>query len=297
MLGGHAYYFFDDASCRDGEGNFGVVQSNSAAIVMDPTSPLISAYLSIQHDGMVDPLVQLTDEERHLQAESNVLVTLRALGGMVETSPGVGWGFWEKEERGQRGRGHCGVGVAMVNVKESTGELEAYRGGGELLFGAEEPRFGSFSSIVEGDFIYLWGHHANDVLLARVPARKPWDRGAYSFWNGEAYVEEWRAATPVLKDVQHGAVFKSGLFGAGKEWVFVGSSRWADDQVMMGAAASLEGPWELTKVCTVEGVVGILPHQWVYDEACGKLMLSWSERKPGGVVAGRLRLEMGRFKS
>ena len=43
MLGGHAYYFFDDASCRDGEGNFGVVQSNSAAIVMDPTSPLISA--------------------------------------------------------------------------------------------------------------------------------------------------------------------------------------------------------------------------------------------------------------
>ncbi|KAI9876769.1 MAG: hypothetical protein M1830_005738 [Pleopsidium flavum] len=293
MFGGHAYYFFSDASCEDSGDPAVSAQSNSVAIVMDPTSPLVSAYLSVQHSGTVDPLVQLTDEERHLEAESDVKVMVRAPGGMVETSPGVGWVFWEKEEQERGDRRHCGVGVAMVNADESTGELEAYRGGGELLFGAEEPRVGSFCSIIEDDFIYSWGHYGIDVLLARVPARKPWDRGSYTFWNGEVYVEEWRAATPVLKDVMHGAVIKSGLFGAGREWVVVGCTQWADGQVMMGGAATLEGPWDLKKVCAVGGVDWIYPHQWVFDEARGELMVSWNEGKPAVVVAGRLRLEMG----
>lgn len=94
-------------------------------------------------------------------------------------------------------------------------------------------------------------------------------------------------------DVLYGAVIKSLLFGARKDWVFVGCSRQADNQVMMGAAARLEGPWELTKTCKVGGTDCIYPHPWVYDDAQGELMVSWSEGKPGGVAAGRLSFEMG----
>ncbi len=150
------------------------------------------------------------------------------------------------------------------------------------------------SSIIEGGFIYSWGHQGSHVILARVPTRKPWDRPAYSFWNSREWVKDWTEATAVLGDVQHGAVMKSGLFGPRREWVFVGSRKGAEGEMMMGAAASLEGPWELTRVCTVGGVDCVYPHQWVYDEQQGDLMVSWREPQPGGVVAGKLSLEMGK---
>lgn len=56
----------------------------------------------------------------------------------------------------------------MVDICPTTGYFEAYRGGEELVFGNEKPGVGSLSSIIEGDFMYSWGHHADDVVLSRV---------------------------------------------------------------------------------------------------------------------------------
>ena len=291
MLGGHAYYIFGETIWHGCDGNTVKRQSNTAAIVMDPARPLISAYLSLRSDGSVKAFVAPNDDE------TTTNLRLRATGGIVETSTGVGWMYYQKDEEDEEGGVRaCGVAATMVSVRAATGEIEAYRGSGELLFGAEEPRVGSLSSIIEGDFIYSWGHLANAILLARVPKRKPWDRAGYSFWNGEGYVEDWRAAEPVLGDMAHGSVMKSGLFGAGKDWVFVGCSRGAADKVIMGAASSLEGPWELTVLCAVGGVGCIYPHQWGYNEAAGEVMVSWRENPTGGVVAARLKLEMGKHR-
>lgn len=295
MLGGHAYYLFGRTSWQLPNGN-PVNRNNTAAIVMNPARPLISAYLSLRRDGTVKTFLAPTSDENSVMMEGGPRVRLQPTGGIVETSPGVGWMYYQKEDEYEGASRPRGTGVTMVNVLAVTGEVETIRGGGDLLFGPEEPRVGSLSSIIEGDYLYSWGHYGNGVLLARVPKRKPWDRGAHTFWNGDAYVEDWRAAKAVMVDVQEGAVMKSGLFGAGKEWVFVGGTRRADGRVVVGAAASIEGPWEMTEVCTVGGVDCIYPHEWVYEEVNGELMVTWREGRPGRVMAGKLKLEMGKVE-
>lgn len=291
ILGGHAYYLFGKTSWQAPDGK-AVTQDNTAAIVMNPARPLISGYLSLERDGTARPCVAPTPDERQLTAEGGPEVRLRPTGGIAETSPGIGWTYYQKEEYDGVSR-FRGTGVVMVKVFEKTGELEAIRAGGILLFGPEDPRVGSLSSIIEGDFLYSWGHYGNGVLLARVPKRKPWEREAHAFWDGAGYVEDWRAAKAVMVDVREGTVMKSGLFGAGKEWVFVGGTRGGGGRVMVGTAARIEGPWEMAEVCTVEGVDCIYPHQWVYEEVNGELMVGWREGRPGRVMAGKLKLEMG----
>ena len=74
----------------------------------------------------------------------------------------------------------------------------------------------------------------------------------------------------------------------------------ADSQVMVGASANLEGPWELTPVFKAYGLryeswmYCIYPHQWAFDEADGEVLVTWSEHWPGNVIAARLRFEIGR---
>jgi len=293
-LGGHAYYIFGETSWQPPDGTL-VTQDNTVAIVMNPARPLISAYLSLQQNGTVMPFVVPTPDEEQLTMGGGPEVRLQSTGGIVETSPGVGWTYYQNEEEYGGASQPRGTGLTMVSIRVATGEIVALRASGDLLFGPEEPRVGSLSSILEGDYLYSWGHYGTGVLLARVPRRKPFDRRAHTFWNGDEYVEDWRAAKAVMVDVQEGAVMKSKLFGAGKEWVFVGGSQWAEGRVMVGAAASIEGPWEMTEVCARAGVDCIYPHQWVYEEMNGELMVSWREGRPGRVLAGKLKLEMGKL--
>lgn len=295
ILGDHAYYLFGQTSWQPLEGS-PVNQQNTAAIVLSPARPLVSAYLSLQEDGTPRPFVAPTVDERELTLKGGPEVRLQPTGGIVETTASTGWTYYQKEEEYAGVSQPRGTGVMMVRVRGATGELEAYRAGGDLLFGPEEPRVGSVSSLIEGDYLYSWGHYRNQILLARVPKRKPFDRATHAFWNGDAYVEDWRAAKAVMVDIQEGAVMKSGLFGTGREWVFVGGTRWADGRVIVGAAASIEGPWEMTEVCTMVGVDCIYPHQWVYAEVDGELMVSWREGHPGQVMAGKLKLKMGKVE-
>lgn len=295
MLGGHAYYLFGKTSWQPPEG-IPVYQNNTAAIVMNPARPLISAYLSLRQDGTVMPFVAPTADESQLTMEGGPEVRLQPTGGIVETTANTGWTYYQKEDESGGVSRFLGTGMTMVFVWAATGQVEARRGGGDLLFGPEEPRVGSLSSIIEGEYLYSWGHYGNGVLLARVPKRIPYDRGMHTFWNGDDYVEDWRTAKAVMVDVQDGAVMKSRLFGAGKEWVFVGGTRWADGRVIVGVAASIEGPWEMTEVCTMAGVDCIHPHQWVYEEKNGELMVSWREGQSGRVMAGKLKLAMGRVE-
>lgn len=297
---GRCYYVFGDTFCKDKDGEFVGLQSNTAAMVKSPAEPLMSEYLSIQEDGMVDALIRGNGDEHRVGQDKEVRVTLWPFGGIVEVSPGLGWIWFEKgKEHIDNGNEPCGVGVARVEVDLASGKLHALRTE-TLLFSVDEPRVGGFSSVVHGNHIYLWGHHGSDIVLARVPRDSPWRRETYSFWDGEGYVPWWEAAVPVLKDVQHGSIIKSSLFGKERPWVFIGCTKWLDSKVMIGASARLEGPWELIPLFQATGIeypntimYCMYPHQWAFAEEDGELMVSWSEQWPGNVVAAKLKFQQG----
>lgn len=172
-------------------------------------------------------------------------------------------------------------------------------GGSDMIFKPEEPRIGSFSVLVEGDFIYLWGTFKKDIVLARVPSHQPHVRNAYRFWNGTEYVEDIANVKPLMYGMQQGAVFESRLFGKDKPWVVVGCTCWQDSMIMVGAAPSIEGPWELIPVAKAEGIIEwhlpqycMYPHTWLFDEEKGELGLTWCERWPGNVIMAKLKFKM-----
>lgn len=297
---GRCYYVFGDTFCKDQDGEFVGLQTNTAAVVKSPAEPLVSEYLSIQNDGMVDALIRLNPEEHRIGISKEKRVTLWPFGGIVEVSPGLGWIWYEKGlEHFEGGVDPCGVGVARVFSDPESGKMHTLRTD-TMMFGVDEPRVGGFSSVVHGDHIYLWGHHGKDIVLARVPKDSPWQRDKYSFWDGEGYVPWWQAAVPVVKDVQHGAIIKSSLFGKERPWVFIGCTRWLDSKLMIGASAHLEGPWELIPLCQATGIsypntimYCMYPHQWAFAEEDGELLVTWSEQWPGNVVAAKLKFQQG----
>lgn len=62
-------------------------------------------------------------------------------------------------------------------------------------------RFVNVSLVREGDELYLYGsgpYRKSAVYLARVPASKVADRGAWTYWDGAAFVAGEAAAVPVL---------------------------------------------------------------------------------------------------
>lgn len=203
--------------------------------------------------------------------------------------------------------------MARVCIDKTTGSLHVDRidgrmlgtmhgkGGSDMIFGPDEPRFGSFSVLIEGDFIYLWGTHKKDVLLARVPKDYPHVRKSYRYWNGTAYIEDIDAANPLMPGMAQGAVFKSTLFGKTKPWVVVGCTHWRDSMIMVGASTSIEGPWEFTAVAKGTGVeinhlpvYCMYPHTWLFDEENGELAVSWSECWPGKTIMAKLKFRQSR---
>ena len=316
-LGRHRYYIFGDTFNRNSRGEFVGITSNTVAIVRDKADPLTTEYMDIQENGVVNALVPLNDSESRL-AEQKVRVILWAFGGIAETRPGLGWTWYQVAEIQDNSVNHYhGVGLARISVINRRGQLQVSRCKDlvyksptnrlscdhcprDLIFGREEPRFGSFSCLVHNDQVYLWGDLDAKIYLARVSKYKPTSRESYEFWDGFKYVQDWKRAVPVLEDVQHGAFVHSHIFGRDRPWIFIGCTKWADSQVMIGAECRLEGPWTLTPLFTAKGIdrpdnymYCMYPHLWAFNEENGELLVTWSEHWPGGVVGAKVKLTMG----
>lgn len=316
ILGGHTYYIFGDTFCKDEKDEFVGLTSNTVAIVPDKHTPLASAYLDFQENGLVNALLPLDESERRLE-EQGVRVILWAFGGIAETRPDLGWCWYQVAEIDCDDANHYhGVGLARISVINHHGQLQvarckelvyesptnrlSYTRYRDLIFGPTEPRFGTFCSLVHNDRLYLWGDLDGKIYLARVSKYKPTSRDSYEFWNGCTYVQDWQRAAPVLEEIQHGAFIHSNIFGTKRPWVFIGCTKWADSQVMIGAEANLEGPWTLTSLFTASGIhqpdkymYCMYPHPWAFDEDEGELLVTWSEHWPGGVVGAKVKLVMG----
>ena len=68
--------------------------------------------------------------------------------------------------------------------------------------------------------------------------------------------------------------------------------------VQIGAAAKVQGPFDLTAVCEAKGIdhdekykYCIYPHLFASNVPKRELVVTWSEHSPGGVIAARLKFK------
>lgn len=324
-LNSHHYILFGDTFCKNSAGEFVGLTNNTAALLhnsvprFDPNADegeegcvpnsevLVSKYQEIEKDGVVKPFIPFKAGEVP-DVESGKRVVLWCFGGCVELEDHTGRVWFEKSIIPAEGNGegqYCGMGIAKVTIHHGKLHLERLRGTLEfdLLFGPEEPRVGSFSTLVHGSFVYLWSLFEGNIVLARTHRSVTVLAGAYMFWNGKQYVEDFREAVPVLgindAGIVQGGIVRSNLFGEKWPFLLIGVNKYTDSKIQLGVAERIEGPWEIQTVGVATGIdkkdgfmYCIYPAIWASDTRKGELVVTWSEQYPGGVIAAKIQFEM-----
>jgi len=277
--------------------------SNTVAIIDNESQPARSRYLTTEANGRVEPFINLTGDELAIEErDDDMRVALWAFGGVVEMEDGTGRVWFSKQLAHKNGlMEYIGTGLAKVTPRLN-GHLRVQRSP-EMVFGPHDAKIGTFSGIKVGDYIYLYGDSGNNqIVLSRVladPDREDiiYDKYSYTYWNGSNYVLDPKEAKVVFQGLSQGSVVRTKLFGPGKPYLFVGVGAWGSSKIMMGASASLEGPWDLKEVYATEGInikdkyrYCMYPHVWASDEEKAELVVSWCEPYPGGVIMARLQL-------
>lgn len=92
QLGGFTYYVFGDTFCKDQDGYFRGITSNTVALVSDTGKPTRCTYQSIDDKGMVAPFLELIEHENLYREEHpKSRIILWSFGGLVEVEEGVGY--------------------------------------------------------------------------------------------------------------------------------------------------------------------------------------------------------------
>ena len=300
MLDGRIYYMFGDTFCNDAG-----ISDNTYQVVPNIERPTEAFYLTSSANGHVAPLIKKTIEDDSFLAQPEnrgKRLAFWCFGGVAEVSRGVGWLWYQKHVIGPGEEDILlGVGVARICVDSHTidGALSCSRES-FIPFKPDLPLFGSFSTLVEGNYVYLWGQIETDVYLARAPRTSCHQPFAYEYWNGHTYVDDVSACCRVFKDMQSGQIFRSDLFGAKLPWLFVGVSRFGDSVMRLGAAPRIEGPFDIQELFRAEGAkvtdrytYCMYPHPWAAKNSKGKLLVTWCDPWPGGVLAAKVRFDGG----
>ncbi|CAD6568113.1 MAG: hypothetical protein ASARMPREDX12_001069 [Alectoria sarmentosa] len=293
------YFIFGETFCKDSAGGSAGTTSNTIAYVEDRANFLESEYREISEDGKVKAFVPLNDNEIRFEKENKgARVVFCMSGGIVDIGVvGVVWfqiliKYEDSEES------YSGIGQARLSTY-SDGRILVARLG-PLLFGPDEPRIGSFSTLLYKGHVYLWSARPDgQIILARVEQYETALRDGYEYWSGSGWVPGWHEAVPVLHDVQQGAIIYTKMFGRDKPFVFVGVNERGDSMIQIGAAAEVQGPFDLTAVCKATGIdydkkykYCIYPHLFASNIPKRELMVTWSEHSPGGVIAAKLKFKV-----
>ena len=293
------YFIFGDTFCKDSAGKSVGITSNTIAYVEDRANCLESEYREVFDDGMVKAFVPLNEEETRFEKENkNARIAFRMFGGVVDiVITGVVW--FQKVIQYENGEeDYCGVAQAWLTTK-SDGKIIVQRLP-QCLFGPNEPRIGSFSTLYYKGYVYLWSHRPDrQIILARVDQYGTGLHDRYKYWSGKDWVRLWHDAIPVLHDVENGAIIHTDLFGKDKPFVFVGANNETDSMVQMGAATEVQGPFDLTAICIATGIdhdkkykYCIYPHLFASNISKRELVVTWSEHWPGGVIAAKLKFKI-----
>ncbi|CZT42730.1 uncharacterized protein RSE6_02674 [Rhynchosporium secalis] len=312
LSNGHVLFQWGDTFSHDHAGNFLGLTRNTCSSTTNPFDCTKSAYKSHQHNGMVKSLIPGWVVQQKLAW---------SFSGIIETSdPGSvlisGWTWYEDRQvvSGAAIPVYNYTGLAKIEYDTVSKRVTATRvifGDSYRLFNTNEARYGSMSAVRSKGYIYLYGQ-VNDqnksIHVARVKVDQVTSRDCYEFWKGSGWVkwvDNLYRSVDVMRDIQHGAVFKSKMFGKHSKykWVFIGCNGQGDNKVQMGRAISPVGPWDiktlnydLYPLDSRQQPGGyaycVYPHPWVRDTCLdGDLVISWSEGgMTGEVMMAQLRL-------
>lgn len=121
-----------------------------------------------------------------------------------------------------------------------------------LLFSADEPALGTAALVVDDDlYAYACDGDGFDkpCILARSPLAEATQRGAWRFWDGDAWVAEAAAAEPVFTAHTIASVHHNAYLGA---YLLI-YNRPLDNDLYLRTAPAPEGPWS-REVLAAHGV-------------------------------------------
>lgn len=265
----------------------------------------VSKYQEIRDDGIVKTFIPFQTGEVPPEASGDRVV-LWDFGGCVELEDHTGRVWFEKSLfHADNSSEYCGMGIAKITVHDGKLVVERLRGELEfgLIFGPDEPRVGSFSTLIHNNFVYLWSNFNDSIVLARTHRSVTVLAGAYMYWNGKDYVPDFNDAVPVQDinnaGIAQGGIFRSHLFGKKKTFLLIGVNKFTDSKIQLGVAEKVEGPWEIKEIGVATGIdikggfkYCIYPLLWASDTKKGELMVTWSEQYPGGVIAAKIQFGM-----
>ncbi|KAI9660367.1 MAG: hypothetical protein M1821_009717 [Bathelium mastoideum] len=317
-LGGNTYYAFGDTFCFDDGGEFVGARNNTIAYVPDPANqPTKSQYLESQ------PYVSLhiphTESEEAYENEpehkkNNDRVTCWSFGGIIEDHPGSkqGWIFFDKMlTHGGTAGHHYGMGVCRVTAQVDH-RIKAERiVGDNMVFGEDEPRFGSISHLCDDDgWVYLLGgkdpQPPFDLRNLFTRIRRDADftrRENYEFWvkdgEGGKWVKEY-SNLDELKDLgdfnvqAQGAIIKCpDLAPEGKPYLWFGVNKFMANHLYVACAAAVTGPWDVQDLGEIpddpDGKSGpryaLYPNPRASRLEKGEMICTWSD---GGQMGGKV---------
>ena len=336
---GRQYYIFGDTFVKDFKGDFRTIISNSIAVVDIPGQKWKCRYENFHSEsavpgstikdgfssfGIEAQFIPLTRLEQAYQDASGNRITIWPFGGLVESdTPGEGWVFFEKgieskDSNGNKVNLRKGVGIAAVSVTPDRGLVATRVNGDALLFSADEPNFGVFSTLKEGPDVFLYGQRPKmrgdssfDIVLAKAPANACSDRSQYLYHTVWGYIKDFENGVPVaclkslgLRNVQQGSIYPTHLFGPKTQYLFVGCTNRGDGRVQMAIAPTPEGQFsDLYNVCAAEGIEHPTNMQYcIYQhalasEAPRNVFFTSSEGWPGGVIGAGVTLKGSKIRS
>ena len=186
------YFIFGDTLCKDAAGKSVGSTSNTIAYVEDRAKFLESAYGEIADNGMVKAFVPLDEQEIQFEKDNqNARIVFRMFGGAVDVGVvGVVW-FQNLIQYANGEEDYRGVGQARLTTY-SDGRIVVQRLKA-LLFGPDEPRMGSFSTLLYGGYVYLWSHRPDgQIILVRVHHLETVLCHQYEYWSGTDWVHDWQ---------------------------------------------------------------------------------------------------------
>ena len=186
------YFIFGETLCKDAAGKFVGTTSNTIAYVEDRANFLKSEYGEIYENGMVKAFVPLDEQETRFEKDNpNARIVFRMFGGAVDVGAvGVVW-FQNLIMYANGEEDYRGVGQARLTTY-SDGRIVVQRLKA-LLFGPDEPRMGSFSTLLYDGYVYLWSHLPDgQIILARVYHLETVLCHRYEYWSGTDWVHHWQ---------------------------------------------------------------------------------------------------------
>ncbi|KAK7203064.1 hypothetical protein BZA70DRAFT_283763 [Myxozyma melibiosi] len=274
----------------------------STAAMGNEREPTKSKYWICKSDGKPAQFIPFTDEEwrfnKEHQGGGKQRYFLWSFSSIVETSPGQGWVFFTKgRTQSTNLSDNVGYGVQIGRVStDEHGMPVVTRCMNEPLFPHNTITWGSFETLIDHDYIYLYGEKGGQIFVSRVPNDCPTDRSKYEFWTKD---NTWSKEQKNLKDLfwklQSGTVFWSKYYNC---FILIGCTMWADNKIIVRHAKRPEGPWTsdalLYQLYKPQSGFNycVNVHPWAFPESNGgELLVSWTDQHTGVVELGKITWE------